>query len=933
MKNKFALFICLLVFSIPLCAQTLSKRSLQPSDYNVWKEVKNQQISPFGSYIVWEENPLRGDGTLFIHSEKNTQTTQVANGAQAMIASDESFIIYRKKIAFDSLRKLKLKKIKEDKLPKDSVVVFFAKTGIKNTIAGYKSVKTSEKKPWAYILTEPALDKTKTDSTKLKKKTGSGKKEKSKIKLSDLYIVTNTGLDSKPITSVSEVVFSEKGNSIAYIRQINDSIDSCYVYVQPFRQNARLVSAMAGEAQKLCISEDGLQIAFLKTSDTTKIKSYRLFYWNPDFKNAYELNPRQLAGQINGFEVSVNYQPWFSEKGNRLFIGMASPQKETPKDTLLPEEKAVFDLWSWNDPLIMPQQLKNLDKEKKKSFPAVFDLKNNHLIQLCNEEMPDIIFPHKGEGKAALGYSDIAYKTLITWDRQYRDYYLVNLGNGEKKQLLEKHNSTASLSPDMKFLVYYSTNDSSWFSKSTSDATIKNLTSGIKYSFTDEEHDTPDDAGSYGVAGWTDAGDILIYDRYDIWQIDVSGNKPAHNLTQGYGRQNQIRIRYFKTQKEEKFIASAKPLYFKGFDEKTKGSVILRLKNLKSDDLLNLYSGNFELSTPIKAENTDSFIFTQETFNQYSDIHLTNKDFKSFKKLSDANPQQKNYIWGNAHLYEWISKSGMAMQGLLYLPENHDNKTPLPCVVYFYEKYSDGLYSYHSPRPSRSTISFSYYASNGYAVFVPDIRYKTGSPGESAYDCIVSGVEKLISDHIIDAERIGIQGQSWGGYQVAYLITRTNLFKAAMAGAPVSNMTSAYGGIRWGSGMSRMFQYEKTQSRIGATLWEKPELYIENSPLFFAPEIQTPLLIMSNDNDGAVPWYQGIELYTAMRRLNKPAWLLNYNNDEHNLKAESWGNRIDLSIRMQQFFDHYLKNLPAPRWLTEGIQATEKGLDLKLDIP
>jgi len=180
----------------------------------------------------------------------------------------------------------------------------------------------------------------------------------------------------------------------------------------------------------------------------------------------------------------------------------------------------------------------------------------------------------------------------------------------------------------------------------------------------------------------------------------------------------------------------------------------------------------------------------------------------------------------------------------------------------------------------------------------------------------------------IDRKKIGIQGQSWGGYQTAWLITQTNMFAAAMAGAPVSNMTSAYGGIRWESGLSRMFQYENNQSRIGATLWDKPLQYIENSPLFYVPKIKTPLLIMHNDNDGAVPWYQGIELFTAMRRLNKPVWMLTYNNEEHNLKAESWANRMDLTIRMKQFFDHYLKDEPMPWWMQYGVPAIQKGKEL-----
>jgi dipeptidyl aminopeptidase/acylaminoacyl peptidase len=224
-------------------------------------------------------------------------------------------------------------------------------------------------------------------------------------------------------------------------------------------------------------------------------------------------------------------------------------------------------------------------------------------------------------------------------------------------------------------------------------------------------------------------------------------------------------------------------------------------------------------------------------------------------------------------------------------------------------------------------VNFTYYNSNGYIVFVPDINYRTGQPGRSAYDDIISGTMAMTKLPYVDADRMGIQGQSWGGYQVAYLVTQTGLFKAAMAGAPVSNMTSAYGGIRWESGMVRQFQYEQGQSRLGANLWENRDLYLENSPIFFVDRITTPLLIMSNDNDGAVPYYQGLELITAMRRLGKPSWLLNYNGDEHNLTK--FPNRHDLSIRMDQFFDYYLKDAPLPLWMEKGVPAVVKGKELR----
>jgi len=271
---------------------------------------------------------------------------------------------------------------------------------------------------------------------------------------------------------------------------------------------------------------------------------------------------------------------------------------------------------------------------------------------------------------------------------------------------------------------------------------------------------------------------------------------------------------------------------------------------------------------------------------------------------------------------------GDTLEGLIYFPENFDINSSYPLLVYYYELNSDNLHNHSHPRPTASIIHPTEYASAGYVIFIPDIRYNTGHPAQSAYNCIMSGTDAVLKEFPnIDSMRMGLQGQSWGGYQTAQLITMTNRYKCAMAGAPVGNMFSAFGGIRWKTGMSRQFQYEKTQSRIGATIWEAIELYIENSPIFHLPKVQTPLLIMHNDNDGAVPWYQGIEIFMGLRRLAKPCWLLNYNGDEHNLMKTA--NRIDLSIRMRQFFDYYLQNKPAPQWLIEGIPATKKGKELR----
>jgi dipeptidyl aminopeptidase/acylaminoacyl peptidase len=321
-----------------------------------------------------------------------------------------------------------------------------------------------------------------------------------------------------------------------------------------------------------------------------------------------------------------------------------------------------------------------------------------------------------------------------------------------------------------------------------------------------------------------------------------------------------------------------------------------------------------------------------EDYQNSPNVFVLNKPATTInqpQQLTAINPQQQQYNWGTATLFTWRAYNGKMAEGILYKPENFVPTQKYPMIVYFYERNNQTLYNYIPPTPTPSRLNISFYVSRGYVVFVPDIWYTKGHPGQSAYDYIVSGTRAVVKLGFVDSTKLGIQGQSWGGYQTAYVITRTNLYKAAWAGAPVVNMFSAYGGIRWESGVNRQFQYEKTQSRIGADIWQRPDLYIENSPLFHLKNVKTPLVIMSNDADGAVPWYQGIEFYTALRRLHKPVWLLVYNGEAHNLVERR--NRKDIQIREQQFFDWLLKGAKPAKWITEGVPAILKGRDWGLE--
>jgi dipeptidyl aminopeptidase/acylaminoacyl peptidase len=482
-----------------------------------------------------------------------------------------------------------------------------------------------------------------------------------------------------------------------------------------------------------------------------------------------------------------------------------------------------------------------------------------------------------------------------------------------------------------------------YFTYNVNTGAIANITKSIKVPLFEEDDDHPDDPPPYGLMKWHENDKyVYVYDRYDVWQCDPEGKTAARSLTNGYGRAHKIAYRYTTVDKEEKYINDTQTVVFKTLNEVNKdGGLAFHFMRNKIFGDYGPAFGPFQIGVQvIKAKNCDQYVYTKESFNQspvltvlyratIEDLRYEPgthfKDSISEQELYATNPQQKNYNWLTAELVKWKMFDGNMSEGLLFKPENFDAKKKYPMILYFYEKNSDGLYLYRPPAPSASTINIPYFASNGYLVFVPDIHYKNGEPGESAYNAVVSAAKYFTKMPWVNSTKMAIQGQSWGGYQVAYLVTRTNMFAAAEAGAPVSNMTSAYGGIRWQTGINRQFQYERSQSRIGYTLWQRPDLYIKNSPLFRADKVNTPLLITHNDADGSVPWYQGIEYFTALRRLGKKVWMLQYNGEDHNLVERR--NRKDLSVRLGQYFDHFLKGAPAPKWLAEGVPATQKGID------
>ena len=916
-------------------SQTPGKKALTHAVYDSWKELAKPSIAANGQWVTFEVNPQKGDGFLHLQDIKTGRRDSLARGQEAVFSSTSDLMVFKIRQPEKILRKLKLAKTKKEDLPKDSLGIWFLAADSIEKIPGIKSFQLpKEGGSWIAYLQDKSKDTTKlktaSDTTKLKSLTGSKKEKKPKkgafndVEISILTIINPLTGAKFTFENVTEAAFSKNGALCSFITLKKDSVDSSSVDIFDTRNlQSKKIFENKGFAKKITTDDAGTQVAYLFTSDTAKVKRYNLNLWNNKLPSSKIVADTSTAGLFKNWEVSENGRMNFSDDGSKLYFGTAPKILPQPKDTLLDEEKYKLDIWNWQDGRLQSQQLKELDSDLKQSYQAIYRIPDNRVIQLGDTVITRIKTLGKGNSELAIGLSDKPYEKLTSWEEaRYRDLYLIDLKIGTTKLLLQKKAFSGDISPAGKYIYWYEGEEKAWYCMDLEDMQRKNLTSGVKVAFFDEKHDTPSLPSPYGIAGWTKGDEsILLYDEYDIWQFDPKGIKSPQNLTMG--RNEKTSYRYVNLDPEALFIDPSLPLLLKASEEESCKQGFASLNLTIPGSLTSLIRQDYTFNEPIKAKNADQLIWQKSSYLNYPDLWQSKSDFTEARKLSVVNPQQSQYWWGSVEPVKWVSLEGKAMKGLLYKPENFDPGKKYPMIIYYYERYSDKLNTHFVPNPSRSTVNFPYYNSNGYLVFVPDIIYTTGHPGKDAYNSIMSGTLELMKRPYVDASNMGLQGHSWGGYQTAFMVTQTGMFKAAMAGAPVSNMTSAYGGIRWESGMVRQFQYEQTQSRIGGTLWDKRELYIENSPIFFADRITTPLLIMSNDNDGAVPWYQGIEFFTALRRLGKPAWLLVYNGEEHNLTKRP--NRQDLSIRMSQFFDHFLKGGPYPKWMKDGIPAVQKG--------
>ncbi|ALJ04146.1 hypothetical protein APS56_02820 [Pseudalgibacter alginicilyticus] len=891
----FSLFFWLFIFSQLNFGQ--QQKPLTLKDYAQWKSINNTAISPDGVWMTYAYKPNEGDAKLYIRRLNGDTLRTVINGKEVSFSSDSNWLAF----LVDPTKKM-ADKLKASKKPiLSDLQIVHLDTNVVSVVKTVKSFKFSKTSKFIAVHKQP--NNTKAD-----------------YKGSDLLLKDLESNKTLNIGNVSAYAFNKEGTLLSYLIDAEDDYgNGLYVVdlndfrIRPLHTGSYTYSQMTWnkETNQIAVLFGGKKKGNVERDNTV--------YWTsnlisgmttPIVHNQYSVT--EDADFPKNMVISEYSKLTWNKEGTQLLHGVKAQQTELKKAD---EQKANVDVWHWKDERVQSRQIVQAGRDRKSNFKAVLNLENKTFIQLENEDMPSVNYSENSLW--AIGKLDTLYRKNVGIPGGYTDLYSINTQTGKKELIAEKVYRYMGMSPNGEWVLFSKEGDVIGYN--FEQGKLSNLTAKTGISFINEDYDKPVEKPTYGVAGWSKDGNTLILNHeYDLWTIALNSDEVV-NLTQGIGNDENIRFRLIQLDPEAKTFDLMEPLLLSAYGDFTKKSGYYKVKFGEKPEML-CYE-NKMITGITKARKADKLIYKAQSFEDFPDYWLTDLSFKKPKKITNANPQQSKYKWGKRILVDYTDERGHALQATLALPADYDSNKKYPMIVYFYEKMSHMHHLYSMPkyddRPHAST-----YASNGYLVLMPDIVFDVGMPGSSALDDVTSAAKEVVKLGYADPDKIGLQGHSWGGYESSFIVTQTDMFAAVVTGAPLTNLVSMYNIAYKSSGILNSPIIEWSQGRMGVSPWQNMELYLSQSPLHHAHKIKTPFLILHGTSDGAVDWNQGLEFYSAARRLGKEVILLSYPNEPHHLSKKD--NQKDFQIRMKQYFDYYLKGDIAPIWMKEGVNHLDK---------
>lgn len=922
-----------LVIALSSSAQ---KKDLVPAEYGKWQSLSYADLSPDGNWVGYRITVEMDNDTLYLKNRTNNKQYKLEFGSQPEFSGDNAWLAYRIGMPFKEAEKLRDqgKPVENNKMG-----LLNLNTGKKIVYENISSYGFSRNGKYLAVSLAAPKD--------------------SKDKGSVLLIRNLTDSSTRTIGNVTNFSFNKKSDMLAYIVETGNKAGNS---VELYNLNTSVLKVIASDTMRftnLQWQKEGDGLAFYKVfkdsafeEENASLYLYSNLVKSPVLKH---FDPTKRPDFPRNKRIYLSSDIFISDDLDRIFFGLKDwtpkPAKDLKKksdtsktrstDSLISntsdssakvkdstsrgiagalskgdskEEKlAAVDIWHWKDPEIQPRQKVTYPRDKEESLLSVWNISSDKFFQVAKDSLPEASLTGNRE-HAVLSTSD---KYKPAFKENFADYYLLNAKTGQQKRLLDKalagFYTAPQSSPDGKYLLYFK--DKKWFAYNIATATTADLTGTIKSDFWNTRDDHPAIKPPFGNGGWIKGDkEVLLYDEYDIWAVKPDG-KSSRRLTNGSNQKIVFRVN--RVDYEYPYLDDSKPLFFSAYGDTSKYFGYYKYDKGKVSPLI---FENKAINRLAKAKDADAFVFVKQDYDLSPELYATN-NFVQSSKVTGTNPQQANYRWGKSETINFTSKKGKKLQGALFYPANYEPGKKYPMIVYIYEILSNTVHSYTNPS-IRSAYNTTNFTTSGYFVFRPDIVYDINDPGISAVNCVVPAVQEVIKTGMIDTAKVGLMGHSWGAYQTSFIITQTDIFKAASAGAPLTDLISMSLSIYWNSGGPDQQIFETSQGRFDGPWYDRMEDHIRNSPMFNADKIKAPLLVAFGDKDGAVDWHQGIEMYGTMRRMEKPHIMLVYADENHGLAKKE--NQIDYQKRQKEFFDHFLLKKPAEKWITEGATYQQK---------
>jgi|GEM_PF-1305284 len=634
MNSKFTA----LIYTFALISTALAqKKPINHTVYDNWQSIASPEISKSGNFIFYTVQPQQGNATAVLQTSDNNSIVELPRAADLKINASEQFLIARIKPTYEQTRDAKIKKVKEDKMPKDSLLIFNIKNNLSIKFPHIKSLQTAPKlKDYIAFQTESSnIDTLKVDNQGNEKGKKIAQKNKSVLHLLNL----ETG-DTLNFHSVEKYYLADDEKKLIYYQKCNenDSLASSGLYIYNIAsKTTKMISQGKGEYKQFTYDDQGDNLIFLadKTAEKSIAKDFKLYIYSSKLDSANILIHRETEGIPKQWNISGDATISFSKSANRIFFGLA-PIPRLKDTTLIEFEHAKLDIWHWQDEYLQPMQLVNLKKNQTRSYTAMIDLESPNTIKpLSDQIFNKITLTDHADNQWALASSDENYRISSQWEGGAKaDVYVISTKTLAKKLVAKNIVGHSYLSPNGDYVIYYSQATSSWNSFHIEDGMTSNFVTSSPISFVDEMNDMPNDPSPYGIAGWSRDGKLVyIYDRYDIWKFNLKDNTGTM-ITNGQGRKKQIIYRYQKLSEEEdprikiNIIAENAPIFLTGFNETNKFSGLYKLQN---NSITELWSKPFTYRAYSANQKNDKIIYTKEDYENSPDLYVLNNLKKEIK--------------------------------------------------------------------------------------------------------------------------------------------------------------------------------------------------------------------------------------------------------------------------------------------------------------